>query len=219
MDGKTEMQFMIKQLSMNPLTVEPSVIRPSAKNIHKVNKLQIFSQFYSMRSAINTLGPTYNEFVYNQHPVTRSRFLCIKIIECDVENFDYNEHPLKRPVSFAYLLPTNEVWRRLFSQVSVCPRGREWQGGGHGRGGGMHGTHTSPQQILRDTVNERAVHILLECILVLLVASGAQCNSYMNQYFQDTCNSCPFPYLNLFLTVALQSHIEQVLFCEFFCLF
>ena len=45
--------------------------------------------------------------------------------------------------------------------------GRAWQGetctvGGHAC---MH-----PLQILRDTVNERAVRILLECILVLLCA-------------------------------------------------
>ena len=38
-------------------------------------------------------------------------------------------------------------------------------GGGHAWQGGIHATHT-PQQILRDTVNERAVRILLECILV-----------------------------------------------------
>ena len=41
----------------------------------------------------------------------------------------------------------------------------------HGRGacvaGGMHGREVCmPPQILRDTVNERAVRILLECILV-----------------------------------------------------
>ena len=36
-----------------------------------------------------------------------------------------------------------------------------WQGGMHGWGG-MHGSG----QILRDTANERAVRILLECILV-----------------------------------------------------
>ena len=39
-------------------------------------------------------------------------------------------------------------------------RGRAWQGVG------MHGTHVPSRQILRDTVNERAVRILLECILV-----------------------------------------------------
>ena len=40
----------------------------------------------------------------------------------------------------------------------MCDRGCVWQGG-------MCGMHT-PHQILRDTVNERAVCILLECILV-----------------------------------------------------
>ena len=69
--------------------------------------------------------------------------------------------------------------------------GHAWQGGMHGRGcvwrggpcvaggacvaGGVHGrgacmahtpTHPPHWQILRDTVNERAVGILLECILV-----------------------------------------------------
>ena len=45
--------------------------------------------------------------------------------------------------------------------------GHVWQGGMHGRG--MH----APQQILQDTVNERAVRILLECIP--LVAQEANC--------------------------------------------
>ena len=42
----------------------------------------------------------------------------------------------------------------------------------HGRGG-MRGRgrvpHMPPPKILRDTVNERAVRILLECILVYLI--------------------------------------------------
>ena len=61
--------------------------------------------------------------------------------------------------------------------------GHAWQrwacvaGGMHGRGGAfvagdVHGrgtcmAHMPPPPILRDTVNERAVRILLECILVL----------------------------------------------------
>ena len=49
-------------------------------------------------------------------------------------------------------------------------RGRGGMHGGHAWGacmaGGMHGRGRA-WQILRDTVNERAVHILLECILVL----------------------------------------------------
>ena len=44
-------------------------------------------------------------------------------------------------------------------------RGHAWWWGSCNGRGGMHATHT-PQQILRDTVNERAVRILLECILV-----------------------------------------------------
>ena len=31
-----------------------------------------------------TLGPAYNEFGYNKHLTTMSRFLCIKIIDCSV---------------------------------------------------------------------------------------------------------------------------------------
>ena len=43
--------------------------------------------------------------------------------------------------------------------------GHAWQGGMHGRGGPAW-QGCMPQQILRDMVNERAVRILLECILV-----------------------------------------------------
>ena len=56
--------------------------------------------------------------------------------------------------------------------------GHAWQGGMHGFGACMAGGYVwqggcawqgevcMPQQILQDTVNERAVRILLECILV-----------------------------------------------------
>ena len=44
---------------------------------------------------------------------------------------------------------------------------------------GMHGTH-APQQILHDTVNERAVRILLECILVII---GTVINYYSEVHF------------------------------------
>ena len=39
-----------------------------------------------------TLGPTYNEFGYCEHPATTSRFLCIKIIDSNVKKFGYYEH-------------------------------------------------------------------------------------------------------------------------------
>ena len=54
-------------------------------------------------------------------------------------------------------------------QGACMAGGHAWQGGMHGRGacmaGGVHGGGCA-WQILRDTVNERAVRILLECILV-----------------------------------------------------
>ena len=42
----------------------------------------------------------------------------------------------------------------------MCDGGLVWWGG-------MHAMHAPPWQILQDTVNEWAVRILLECILVL----------------------------------------------------
>ena len=44
--------------------------------------------------------------------------------------------------------------------------GCAWQGGHAWQGACVAGEACMPQQILRDTVNERAVRILLECILV-----------------------------------------------------
>ena len=49
-------------------------------------------------------------------------------------------------------------WGRMRGQGGVC-------GGVHGRGACKAGEPA--WQILRDTVNERAVRILLECILVV----------------------------------------------------
>ena len=79
------------------------------------------------------------------------------------------------------------AWQGVCMAGGVHGRGHVWQGGMHGRGhvwqgvcvvGGMcsgracvvgehvwQGMHT-PLQILRYTINERAVSILLECILV-----------------------------------------------------
>ena len=54
-------------------------------------------------------------------------------------------------------------------QGGVWLGGHAWQGEGSGREsmvGGVAHMPTLPQPILRDTVNERSVRILLECILV-----------------------------------------------------
>ena len=45
-----------------------------------------------------TLGSTYNEFGYYEHP----DFLCIKIIDSNAKKFRYKEHPPKRTVPFAF---------------------------------------------------------------------------------------------------------------------
>ena len=59
--------------------------------------------------------------------------------------------------------------------MGACMVAAYMAGGVHGKGGhacpgghawGVCGMHT-PQQILKDMVNEWAAHILLECILVL----------------------------------------------------
>ena len=63
-------------------------------------------------------------------------------------------------------------------------RGRDERGGGnawqrgHAWQGGMSATHAPPRQTLRDTVNEWAVSILLECILVWFVTVSPRGNGW-----------------------------------------
>ena len=47
-------------------------------------------------------GPAYKEFGYKEHPATKSRFLYIKIIDCNIKIFRYNEHLLTTS-SFFYI--------------------------------------------------------------------------------------------------------------------
>ena len=55
-----------------------------------------------------TMGPAYNEFGYNEHLVVEIRFLCIKLIDCNVKKFGYNEQPLITSSSLCiFLLVTN----------------------------------------------------------------------------------------------------------------
>ena len=72
--------------------------------------------------------------------------------------------------------PANEVWAKvMFLHLSVCSQGGLHPGGLHPVGvciqrGTLHpvglGRHPALHQILWDTVNDRAVRILLERILV-----------------------------------------------------
>ena len=71
----------------------------------------------------------------------------------------------------------------------VC-LGDAWHGGMHGRGHAWHAP--PPNQILRDAVNERAVRILLECILVFLfirIRNYFQEHFLLQQYFLE-CSIC-----------------------------
>ena len=49
----------------------------------------ICTQLYVMVAC--TLGPSYNEFGYNEHPAVTRESLCVKIIDSKVKKFGYNE--------------------------------------------------------------------------------------------------------------------------------
>ena len=69
----------------------------------------------------------------------------------------------------------------MFLHLSFCSHGG-WSASGEG--GSLHPGgcwQTAPDRILRDTVNERAVRILLECILVV------QLFVFLGGIFLDSC--------------------------------
>ena len=124
---------------------------------------------------------------YTPHPRRPLLWMVHNLLECIL--FTTRKRSLQRLCFYRYLSTGGCV---------ACSRGHAWQGGGcgghawqgacmtggcvggmHGRVvcmgggaclvGGMHGREgCMPQQTLRDTVNERAVRILLECILVAI---------------------------------------------------
>ena len=51
--------------------------------------------FLIVGQVLYTLGPVHKEFGCNEHPAITSRFLCIKIMDCNVKKFGCNEHPAK----------------------------------------------------------------------------------------------------------------------------
>ena len=104
---------------------------------------------------------------------------------------------LKHRLHCCFYRPQTKFAKAMFSQVSVCPRGRRrvclpgihilhgthnppppkactpprhTQPSRHAHTSGMHAPkgHARPPQILRDALNERPVRILLECILVFI---------------------------------------------------
>ena len=54
---------------------------------------------------VPALCPVNKEFGYNDHPVTMSRFPCVKIIYCNVRKFGYKEHPLITSTFFCIFYP------------------------------------------------------------------------------------------------------------------
>ena len=74
-----------------------------------------------------TLGPTCNEFGYNEHLAIARRFLDIKIIDCNVKEFGYNEQPLVMS-SFSCIFYSMQagpsifrcVYLALYSTLSMC---------------------------------------------------------------------------------------------------
>ena len=93
------------------------------------------------------------------------------------------------PILF-YSRPQTKFAKVMFLQVSVCPHGGAcvvaWWGACMVARGGMHGCCRGVRGCSRgegcawdttrygDTINERAVRILLECILVLWIISTAR---------------------------------------------
>ena len=63
------------------------------------------------------------------------------------------------------------AWGGMHGGRCAWQWGCAWQGGVHGGGACVAGGHA--WQILRDTVNEGAVRILLECILVIIIQQNS----------------------------------------------
>ena len=106
---------------------------------------------------------------------------------------------------------------RACAWQGACMEGGVWQGGyvwwGACMAGDICGTHAptpSPRQILRDTVIERAVSILLECILVMLLLSQhCYVNGMSQKPGQNKNNMSPHSWL-LYVVFVSVFHLPQI---------
>ena len=73
-----------------------------------------------------TLGSAYNEFGCNEHPTTTRIFLCIKIIDCNVKKFSYNENPLIRSSYFCVFLLIVSGTQCTFVSLKFLSNCFEW---------------------------------------------------------------------------------------------
>ena len=106
---------------------------------------------------IAQFGNTYGHFF-----LTSTNLLGNELFAC----FYYRPQTKFAKVIFYRGRGVRGTWRG-----GACVAGGAYMAGGACVTGGVcgRGGVCMPQQILRDMVNERAVHILLECILVLFV--------------------------------------------------
>ena len=56
-------------------------------NVHLLSKQPKASRLTVVLDTAITLDPAYNEFGYNEHPAVMNRYLCIKIIDCNIKMF------------------------------------------------------------------------------------------------------------------------------------
>ena len=128
------------------------------KNWHTFRILPILNSAYFKSMPI--LNSSYHAVKYAELRIGS----ILKVCRFVIRHITQTETQTETEANFTH--PQTKIATVMFLQVSVCPRG----GGVCGRGacvaGGVHGGGHA-WQILRDTVNERAVRILLECILVL----------------------------------------------------
>ena len=71
-----------------------------------------------------TLGPAHNELGFRYYLVITSRFLCIRITNCNVKNFGNNEHPLTTSSFFCIFLLVVSGTQRMYPKdmFTICFR-------------------------------------------------------------------------------------------------
>ena len=96
--------------------------------LNSILRIALGEYVYNKVSA--TLGFAYNEFGYNEHPAITSRFLCMKIVECNVKKFGCNEHRLVTSSFFCIFLLVVSGTPCIVNLISLNSRhtyvGKEW---------------------------------------------------------------------------------------------
>ena len=89
--------------------LEKERLEHTVRNVQKSYSIYYIDNRRRQTMAISTLGPACNEFGYNEHPLATSEFLCIKIIDSNVEKpSDYQHPPTTSNFLCTYLLVLSE---------------------------------------------------------------------------------------------------------------